>query len=149
MAEIRFYHLQKQSIEEALPKLAELVAKSGNKGVIKVADKHMAKILDKALWTYDAASFIPHDVEGSAYIDDQVIYITTKDENPTSAEMIILVNGEKVEDLTPFQRILYMFEGQQDEIIATARNDWKDFKSLGFEMSYWQQKDEGGWEQKQ
>ena len=148
MAEIRFYHLQRQSIEEALPKLAELVIKSGNKGLIKVADKNTAKQIDKALWTYSPESFLPHDFEGSKYASEQMLFITSKNENPAAAKMAILINGEKIEDLSAFDRILYMFEGKLDEIISAARQDYKDFKSLGYDMSYWQQKDEGGWEKK-
>lgn len=148
MTEIRFYHLQRQTIEEALPKLAELVLKSGNKGLIKVADKNTAKQIDKALWTYSPESFLPHDIEGSKFAAEQALFITSKEENPAQAKMAILVNGQKLEDLTIFERILYMFEGVQDDIIATAREDYKSFKDLGYDMSYWQQKDEGGWEQK-
>lgn len=148
MTEIRFYHLQRQTIEEALPKLAELVLKSGNKGLIKVADKNTAKQIDKALWTYSPESFLPHDIEGSKYAGEQALFITSKDENPAEAKMAILINGQKLEDLTPFDRVLYMFEGLRDEIIATAREDYKTFKGLGYDMSYWQQKDEGGWKQK-
>ena len=148
MAEIRFYHLQTQGIEQALPKLAELVLKSGNRGLIKVADKNIAKQLDKALWTYSPESFLPHDIEGSKYAAAQDIFITTKDENPASAKMIILVNGEKVDDLKPFDRILYIFEGKLDEIISKAREDYKSYKNAGHDMSYWQQSDQGRWEQK-
>ena len=148
MAEIRFYHLQSQSIEQALPKLAELVLKSGNKGVIKIADKNIAKKIDKALWTYSPESFLPHDVEGSNYPEEQSLYITTQDENPASAKMALFVNCEKMEDLSSFDRVLYMFEGRLDEIITAAREDYKNYKNAGHEMSYWQQSDQGRWEQK-
>lgn len=148
MADINFYHLQSQSLEEGLPKLAERVVSSGAKAVIKVKDKATAKLLDKALWTYSPESFLPHDIEGSKYPDEQSLYITTGDENPASATIAIMINGEKIEDITKYSRILYMFEGKLDEIIAVARQDYKDFKSQGHEVSYWQQKDQGGWEQK-
>ena len=148
MAEIRFYHLQSQSIEQALPKLAELVLKSGNKGVIKIADKNIAKKIDKALWTYSPESFLPHDVEGSNYPEEQSLYITTQDENPASAKMALFVNCEKMEDISSFDRVLYMFEGRLDEIITAAREDYKNYKNAGHEMSYWQQSDQGRWEQK-
>lgn len=148
MAEIRFYHLQSQSIDVALPKLAELVLKSGNKGLIKVADKNMANQLDKALWTYSPESFLPHDIEGSKYPTDQDLFITTQDENPAAAKMALFVNCEKLEDLSPFDRVLYMFEGKLDEIISTARVDYKNYKDQGHQMSYWQQSDQGRWDQK-
>ena len=148
MAEIRFYHLQSQTIDVALPKLAELVLKSGNRAIIKVADKNTAKQLDKALWTYSPESFLPHDFEGSKYPTEQEIFISSQDENPASAKMAIFVNCEKLEDIAPFDRVLYMFEGKFDEIIATAREDYKSYKDQGHEMSYWQQSDQGGWDQK-
>ncbi len=148
MAEIRFYHLQSQTIEQALPKLAELVLKSGNKGIIKVADKNIAKQIDKALWAYSPESFLPHDVEGSKYPKEQELFITSREENPAEAKMALFVNCEKLEDLSLFDRVLYMFEGKLDKIITTAREDYKNYKTQGHEMSYWQQSDQGRWEQK-
>lgn len=148
MAEINFYHLQNQSLEQGLPKLAERVVGSGAKAVIKVKDKNTAKQLDKALWTYSPESFLPHDVEGSKYPEDQSLYITTGEDNPSSASIAMLINGEKIEDLSSFSKVLYMFEGRLDEIISTARQDYKHYKSLGHEVKYYQQSDQGRWEQK-
>ncbi len=62
--------------------------------------------------------------------------------------MALFVNCEKLEDLSLFDRVLYMFEGKLDKIITTAREDYKNYKTQGHEMSYWQQSDQGRWEQK-
>ena len=148
MADISFYHLQNQSLEDSLPKLAERIVSMNAKAVIKVNDKTTAKLLDKALWTYSPESFLPHSVEGTKYPKDQILYITTKDDNPAEATMALMVNGAMIDDIEQYERVLYMFESKQDEVISQARNDYKQFKNAGHTVTYWQQKDQGGWEKK-
>jgi DNA polymerase III subunit chi len=148
VAEIRFYHLQRQRLEEALPKLMEKVHEAGLKSVIKAPDEAVRNALDKALWTYDPVSFIPHDKEGSAYATVQPMFLTCNDENPNAATVQVIINAVEGTNAEVFDRCLYMFDGRDERIVAKARADWKAFKDLGVEMSYWQQKETGGWEQK-
>ncbi len=147
MAEIRFYHLQRQRLEEALPKLMEKVHGSGLKSVIKTPDTAILNLLEKALWTFDPASFIPHGKEGCKHAEFQPVYLTCKDDNPNKATIQVVVNAADGTDATAYERCLYMFDGRDERIVTKARNDWKTFKDLGVEMSYWQQRETGGWEQ--
>lgn len=148
MPDIRFYHLQKQSLSEALPKLAERIIQSGKRAFIRVADKKTAKLIDRALWEYSSESFIPHDVGSTKYPESQELIISDGDDNQNGATILIVVNTAKVENLSDYERILYMFNGLEDDIVKVARDDWKKFQTLGFEMSYWQQGEAGGWQQK-
>jgi len=50
MTEVRFYHLTKQPLEQALPDLLERVLGLGKKAVIKVRDADTVKTMSKHLW---------------------------------------------------------------------------------------------------
>lgn len=147
--EVRFYHLQRQPLEAALPRLMERVLDHGLKAVVRLADSETMARLDRALWVYDPASFLPHGTRESGRGKRQPVYLTTEDERPNEADVLVLVNGaDPPADLAAFERCLYMFDGNDGDILARAREDWKRFKELAETVSYWQQKPEGGWEQK-
>ena len=148
MPDIRFYHLQKQALEEALPKLMEKVVGAGLRAVIKAHDNAVVDALDKVLWDYDPASFIPHDKKGCDHPADQQVYLTTEDENPNNATVLVLVDAVKTDALSDFERCLYMFDGRNVDVVSAAREDWASLKAQDHTMSYWQQKELGGWEQK-
>ena len=148
MAEIRFYHLQRQRLEEALPTLVAKIYETGLRAVIKVPDDALMAALDRALWDYDAASFIPHDQEKCKHPEDQPIFLTCGEENPNRATIQVIINAVGGTDAEQYDRCLYMFDGRDERIVGKARQDWKKFEADGADMSYWQQKEAGGWEQK-
>jgi DNA polymerase-3 subunit chi len=46
-----------------------------------------------------------------------------------------------------YEKCLYMFDGNEESQLLTARNRWKKYKESGFEMTYWQQSAKGNWEE--
>lgn len=148
MPEVRFYHLQRQRLEEALPKLMEKVYETGMQSLIKTPDEQTVKLLDKALWTYSANSFLPHGSQKDKFAAEQPVLITCDDGNANDASIQVIINAVDGVDTEAYDRCLYMFDGRDERIVAKAREDWKKFKALGVEMSYWQQKETGGWEKK-
>jgi len=148
VAEIRFYHLQRQRLEEALPKLVAKIHEAGLRAVVKTPDDAILSLLDKALWDFEQASFIPHDRDKCKYPEAQPIFLTCSDENPNEATIQVIINATEGTDTARYDRCLYMFDGRDERIVGKAREDWKKFQAGGIEMSYWQQKETGGWEQK-
>lgn len=148
MDDIRFYHLQRQTLEEALPNLMVKVAEAGLKAVIKTNDQSTLDTLDKVLWDFDPASFLPHDKDGCDFPEEQAFYLTTDDKNPNGATVLVLVDAVDCGGLEGFSRCLYMFDGRNEDIVSKAREDWKAWKDGDWTISYWQQKELGGWEQK-
>lgn len=148
MNDIRFYHLQRQTLEEALPRLMGKVSQAGLRAVIKADDQATIDTLDKVLWDFDPNSFMPHDKQGCDFPEDQPFFLTTNDINPNNATVLVLVDGAGSAELESYQRCLYMFDGRNEDVVATARADWKRLKDGDWSISYWQQKELGGWEQK-
>ena len=51
--EVWFYHLQTQTLDQALPKLLERSAARGWRAVVQCADEARMKALDDRLWSYE------------------------------------------------------------------------------------------------
>lgn len=148
MDEIRFYHLQNQTIEQGLPALLSKIQEIGKRALVKVPDRSYMDTLDKVLWEFDPASFLPHDKDGSKHPEEQAVFLTLSEDNPNSAEMLVLIDAVQFQDIMPFDRCLYMFDGRNEATVEQARGDWKKYKDAGVPMSYWQQGERGGWEKK-
>ncbi len=148
MTEIRFYHLQTQTLEQALPKLLMKAYGTGKKIVVRAADATQVEALNMHLWTFHPNMFLPHGSKKDGYGDQQPIWLTDKDDNPNDAKILILTAPSEETDLTTFDLCCDIFNGFDEEQVKAARMRWKAHKEQGFDLTYWQQDDKGGWAQK-
>lgn len=148
MTEISFYHLTRQPLNEALPALLQRVLAAGKRAVVVAASEERVETLDQVLWTYDPDSFLPHGSAKDGYADKQPIYLTTGDENPNAATVLVSVDGMEPPAYGSYERFLYLFDDADREAVDTARQRWKKYKSEGHTVTYWQQRPGGGWEKK-
>ena len=63
-------------------------------------------------------------------------------------EILLTVNGAVPDKPEAFERILDMFDGNDPQAVANARNRWKNYKESGHALTYLRQTDSGGWEKK-
>lgn len=148
MSEVSFYQLQLQPLEVALPKLLARVLEAGLRAVIRIASEERLASLDQALWADDPDSFLAHGAKDTPQPENQPIYLTLEDDNPGGANVLVLVDGRMSDDLSGYDRCLYMFDGRSEELKEQARLDWQTFKDAGHEVTYWRQTDAGGWDKK-
>ncbi|MBL4800602.1 MAG: DNA polymerase III subunit chi [Emcibacter sp.] len=148
MTDISFYHLLHQPLTSALPKLLEKVHGAGLKAVIKVGSETRMRELDDLLWTYSKDSFLPHGSMKAKFSDQQPIYLTTEDENPADATVLVLVDSMESEALGQYDRCLEMFDGTDQNAVVAARTRWKSYTDAGYNLTYWQQTEQGGWGKK-
>ena len=152
MSEVLFYHLERQTLEQALPLLLEATLKRGWKAVVQTGSDERAKALDAHLWTYKDDAFLPHGRKGDARFADsaseQPIWLTAEDETPNDANVLFLVDGAERQGIAAFERTVFMFDGRDEESLSRARASWAGLKDSGHELTYWQQSAEGKWEQK-
>jgi DNA polymerase III subunit chi len=52
-------------------------------------------------------------------------------------------------DVRSYERLVLLFNGDDDDALAAARAAWTDCKSRGFEVTYWQADDMGRWRRKE
>ncbi len=148
MTDVSFYHLLHLPLTSALPKLLEKVHGAGFKTVIKVgSDDRMAE-LNEALWDFNKQSFLPHGTMNEKFPDQQPIYLTTGDENPAGAKILVLVDSVESDEIGKYDRCLEMFDGMDQEAVTAARVRWKKYKEAAHDLTYWQQTEQGGWDKK-
>lgn len=146
MTEVSFYHLERSSLEAALPKLLEKVLAAGLKAVVKLGSGERAEALNAHLWTYEQGSFLPHGAAADGSAAEQPIWLTAGDDNPAGASVLVLADGAESGLMAGFDRCLEMFDGRDDAALAAARAHWKAYKDQGFALTYLRQTAAGGWE---
>jgi DNA polymerase-3 subunit chi len=150
MTRVDFYHLQKQTLDEVLPKLLSKAYETGEKILVKVGTAERVEFLNSLLWTFSDDSFLPHGSKKDGFAGEQPIWLTSAEDNPNHAAFLFLVDGAEVEieQSATFSRIFNIFDGNSEEALNQSRRLWKTYKDGGFEVNYWQQNERGVWEHK-
>jgi DNA polymerase III subunit chi len=149
MTEIVFYHLQGQKLENVLPALLEKSLERGWKVVVQGSTEERVEALDAHLWTYRDDGFLPHGTWREPEAAQQPVLLTPNEGNPNGAAVRFLVDRAALPaDIERYQRIVLLFDGEDEEAVAAARAHWSDVKAKGFEATYWQADEQGRWSKK-
>jgi DNA polymerase-3 subunit chi len=148
MTEVRFYHLQRSTLESVLPKLLERVVERGQRAVVLVDTPERAEALTAHLWTYDDRGFLPHGNVRDGHAESQPIWLTDSDENPNRAEVLFQSDGAESARIADFQTCVDLFDGNDEVAVARARERWQRYKEAGHAVHYFQQDERGRWEEK-
>lgn len=146
--EVLFYHLESVPLERVLPDLLERTLERGWKAVVQGGSLERIEALDSLLWSYREDSFLPHGRAGESPGESQPVFLTTEDDNPNRAEVRFFVDGSDADDLSGYARAVYLFDGNDDAAVEQARGQWRTAQDAGYEVTYWQQSDQGRWEKK-
>jgi len=147
VSEVRFHHLERRRVDQALPRLIERALEEGRRVIVRASSEEMVAALNERLWTYDDASFLPHGAAGDGDPMTQPVFLTSELENPNEATMLVRLSGaETVEADDRFDLVVLMFDGRDEAALAEARGEWRRLKAQGRAISYWRESDEGGWE---
>ena len=150
MTEVLFYHLQNMLLENVLPPLLEKSLERGWRVVVQSTSQERADALDAHLWTYRDDSFLPHATWRAGDAQDQPIVLTAEASNPNGANVRFLIDNAALPmDSYTYQRLVLVFNGDDGEALAAARDAWTDCKMRGFEVTYWQADDRGRWQRRE
>ena len=145
---VDFYHLQKWPLEKALPKILQKVRQTGHRAVVLAGSEERVESLSNALWTFDPNSWMANGTAKDGQPQDQPIWVTEHPENPNSASILVLTDSMSGAALDSYERCLDMFDGNDEEAVGLARSRWQEARGKGHELHYWQQTEQGGWEEK-
>lgn len=148
MTEIRFYHLQKQTLDQGLPLIVEKAFSGGHKILIRLHDDKEVERMNALLWTYKPHSFLPHGSAKNGQAEAQPIWLTAKDENPNHANVIILTQGAQTDALDTYSLCCDMIDGRDESAVDAARKRWKSYQEAGHDVTYWYQSETGAWAKK-
>ena len=146
MTEMLFYHLERQSLEQALPQLLEASLKRGWRVVVQTDSDERVKALNAHLWTYREDSFLPHGCATDGEAARQPIWLTSETETPNQAQVLFLVDGAVRTDIAEFERCVHIFDGGDATAVTAARTHWQQAKEKGLTTTYYRQTPQGKWE---
>lgn len=89
--EVFFYSLDGRRIEDVLPTLLEKILSRHWKAIVRSTSESKLNAINKHLWTYKTESFLPHGAAEDGPAECQPVFLTTEDENPNQADVLILV----------------------------------------------------------
>lgn len=147
MTELLFYHLERAPLEKVLPVLLERSLERGWRCAIEAGAERL-RVLDDLLWTYADESFLPHGMEADDGAGQPVVLVAHAG-NPNGAAVRFLLDGAGLpEDAARYERLILMFDGNDDEAVETARLRWREARCLGIAVTYWQQDENGRWQKR-
>lgn len=146
--EALFYHLQSRPLDDVLPGLVERTLERGWRAVIQAGGQERVDALNTLLWTYREDSFLPHGAASDGRPERQPVYLTAGDENPNGAVVRFLVDGAGATDHAQYQRLVFLFDGNDPDAVDRARREWVTAKAAGCAATYWQQSADGRWQKK-
>lgn len=150
-----FYHLTKNTTEEALPALLNKAYQS-KKNITILTESEKLEFYDKMLWTFNPNSWLPHSTDNNDNLENQPIILTAKSDfiinTPNNSEILFIIDDiplpEKLIKQQEDIRILLIFNGNDDVSTEKARDNYKKLKENNLELHYWQQNEKGKWEEK-
>jgi DNA polymerase-3 subunit chi len=149
MTEILLYHLQGQRLEGVLPALLEKSLQRGWRVVVQGASEERIEALDAHLWTYRDDGFLPHGTWRESEASAQPVLLTLTESNPNGSNVRILIEGAPMPaDPESYQRIVLLFDGDDEEAVTAARTHWSEARARGFDVTYWQPDERGRWVKK-
>lgn len=148
MTELRFYHLTRRTLEQTLPGLLEKSLERGWRVLVMTASEERAEALCQHLWTFRPDSFLPHGTPKDGNAAHQPILIQPLDARTNNANVLFLTDGTSSALLGEYELVCDLFDGNDPDAVAAARDRWRQAKTGGHDLTYWQQNERGGWEKK-
>jgi DNA polymerase-3 subunit chi len=148
MGEIRFYHLERRRVDQALPPILEDALAHGLRAVVQAPSTEEVEALNERLWTYSDESFLPHGSARDGEPQAQPVYLTDGEDNPNGAAVRVLLSGvgAAASVAASYERVILLFDGRDEEAKAEARRQWSLVKAAGAAPSYWREGEDGGGE---
>lgn len=145
--QVTFYELIATSLEKTLPKILEKVYESGLKAVVRIESLERLKSIDSAMWTYTTLGFLPHgsNADPTEFHAHQPIWLTTNDDNPIGATVLVITTQEYVINNT-YERILDIYDGNDPSSVQAAKERMATYQKAGNEIMLWKQNLKGAWE---
>ena len=149
MTQIDFYQLGQAGLEAALSQLLKKTAAAGKK-VLILCPKPAAVSVDDALWSHEADGWIPHGLDDGDGVEFANVWISSDmSVNRIKADFLFLLHGSEPTSWDGFSRVFCLFDGRSEAQLQQARSQWKQWKAgTDFDLGYFAQNVEGGWEKK-
>lgn len=141
--QVDFYHLDATPLDRVLPRIAERILVDGGRLLVVMEGEAMLARLDRQLWDYSPASFLPHGREGGADDTRQPILLSQSILAANGARNVALADGAWHEAALGFDRAFYLFDEAR---IDEARRRWRALAGTAdVTRKFWKQDEAGKW----
>lgn len=141
---VDFYQLRTRPLEAVLPAICERVVAQGGR-LLVVAGEEQLRALDRQLWSYERASFLPHGQANQPRATDQPVLLSPEARADNNARNLAIVDGVWRDEALGFDRTFYFFDGAG---VDAARTAWRRLRGAeGAELHFWKQNEAGRWEE--
>ncbi|MGR3571669.1 DNA polymerase III subunit chi [Brevirhabdus sp.] len=152
MGSAYFYHLTRDTLQSALPRLIGSARKAGWRVLVRGTSDPVMRRLDEQLWADPADSFLPHGLAGGPMDAAQPVLLGTGaagDVAANDAQCLMTVQGATLDaaEVARYRRCCIIFDGADPAAVQFARGQWKDLTAAGAAAQYWSQ-ESGRWERK-
>lgn len=138
MTKIDFYILPHDSCEQRhlfACRLAEKAFKLGNEIYVHSSDSAQAKTLDQLLWSWKNTSFIPHQIDDAAIVEQQVHIGYGEDKQMSGDHNGLLINlsDHVPEFFSRFERVSEIVV-QDAEVTESTRANYRFYRNRGYHL---------------
>jgi len=134
MTKVGFYVVQSAEPGQRLQVAVRLVDKAvqqGHRVFIHAADEAQGKQLDKLLWSYRPASFLPHGIAGEQ--DSRQIAIGWGQEPGDHNDLLVNLQLAVPEFFGRFNRVAEVVT-QDPDSLAVLRESWRFYQARGYQL---------------
>ncbi|HEX9777655.1 MAG TPA: DNA polymerase III subunit chi [Geopsychrobacteraceae bacterium] len=133
MSQVKFVKLERPEKAKHLCRLAEQFFAEGKRVLITVQDENQGITLDRFMWVWDKGSFIPHAYDnGSVDCLDEPIVITSGEENPNAAAVLIMGKPCSLKFARRFEQVVDFAETYDTALAEQARQRFAAYRNAGF-----------------
>ena len=157
--DLRLYQLRTQPLEQMLPRLLEKLYSAGDRVLVLVSSTERAAVLDRQLWTFSTASFLPHTLIDDPMAAEASIWLATQLPNtdvssPLStfkaANLLVLADGQELSQqldavrAAGFDRVVEILDYEQ---LDHMNNKLLNYNALNLNPKVFLQQSNGAWMQ--
>lgn len=127
---VEFVNLKQAGAEPnpACARLAAFYYAKKRRVLILAADQGQAEELDRLLWTFDQASFIPHAIAGGPDQDKEPVLIALVQKNLNQAQVLILAAPMDEPPLSGFDRVILFVPAKDGPALEKSRELYRGLK---------------------
>lgn len=132
MTRIEFIKLKRPEKARLLCELAEESYLQGQRVLVLVQDDNQGMTLDRFMWTWKKDAFVPHVYcTGSVDCHDEPVVISTTEENPNGARVLLMGKACDYEFVRHFQQVIDFAEVYDEAKLEESRERFKNYRSHG------------------
>ena len=135
MTRVGFYVVQAAEAArrmEVAVRLTDKAFSQGHRVFINATDEGQARALDKMLWSYRQASFLPHALKGQEH--DDTIAIGWGQDPGNHNDLLINLQLDIPPFFSRFARVAEVVT-QDEQSLAALRKAWTFYRERGYELN--------------